>query len=76
MSDVQKALYRPKEAAAYIGVKVHYLRYRVDIRPLELPGHGPNKRPLLRYRKTELDKWLSEHPDRRGRAIGAVERAA
>lgn len=54
-----KALYDRKNAANYLDVSPGWLRRQADIRPIELPGHGPNKRPLLRYRKEDLDAQIA-----------------
>ena len=59
-SMTNKALFSQQEAAAYLGVKVRYLRDEVSIVPRELPGHGEKKRPLIRYHRDDLDQWLRD----------------
>jgi hypothetical protein len=62
-----KALFTQAEAATYLGVKVSYLRAEASIVPRELPGHGEKGRPLIRYHKDDLDKWLSDLKNKGGR---------
>lgn len=47
-----------KEAARYLGVSVRYLQQRAEVRRTLLPGHGPTRRPLIRYRRADLDAWV------------------
>jgi hypothetical protein len=51
-----------------LSVSVRYLRDEADIKPREIPGHGPEKKPLLRYHiddiKATLAKW---HDAQRGK---------
>lgn len=63
-----KALFDRRSAADYLDVSPGWLRRQADIRPIELPGHGPKKRPLLRYRKEDLDAQIARwNEDLRGR---------
>jgi hypothetical protein len=53
-------LWTQKEAAAYLGVSVSYLRAS-DCPKALLPSHGGrNARPIVRYRRREVEAWL-EH---------------
>ena len=53
-----RELLRQPEAAEYLGVSVRYLRQRTDVPVILLPGHGDKGRPLLRYRRRDLDAWI------------------
>lgn len=56
------------EAATYLGVRVSWLREESSIVPREYPGHGPKKKPLIRYHKDDLDAWLQkQHEEQKGR---------
>jgi predicted DNA-binding transcriptional regulator AlpA len=60
-------LLRQPEAAEYLGVSTRYLRYRSDIPVVLLPGHGEKGRPLLRYRRRDLDTWIERVNNPRSR---------
>jgi hypothetical protein len=68
----ESVLFTQKRAAKYLGVSASYLRRRVNIRPRELPGDGPKKKPLLRYHRDDLDaqiaKWNDEQRGGRKKA--------
>lgn len=49
-----------KEAAAYLGVSVSYLRASSCPKVL-LPGTGPRGKPMVRYRVRDLDQWADAH---------------
>jgi hypothetical protein len=54
------ALLRQKDAAAYLGVSVRYLRARKDIKTTTIPS-VEGTRPLLRYRVADLDAWVNHY---------------
>jgi hypothetical protein len=64
-----KLLYTQAEAATLLSVSVRYLRDEADIKPREIPGHGPERKPLLRYHiddiKATLAKWHDAQKGRR-----------
>jgi helix-turn-helix protein len=47
-----------KEAAAYVRVSVGYLRNSSCPKVLLPPGRG--RRPLVRYRRDDLDHWMTQ----------------
>lgn len=49
-----------RDAAAYLGVGVSYLRASSCPKVL-LPGTGPRGKPLVRYRLADLDAWADAH---------------
>ena len=49
-----------REAAAYLGVSVSYLRASTCPKVL-LPGTGPRGKPLVRYRLADLDRWAEAY---------------
>lgn len=53
---VADRLIAQREAAAYLGVSVSYLRAS-SCPKLLLPGTGPRGKPLVRYRLSDLDAW-------------------
>lgn len=64
----EKVLFSQDEAATYLGVRVSWLREEGSIVPRELPGHGPKKKPLIRYHRDDLDKWIvDQHEAQKGR---------
>lgn len=67
MSD--KLLYTQSAAAALLSVSVRYLREEADIRPREIPGHGPQAKPLIRYHiddiKATLARWYEQQTGKR-----------
>lgn len=68
MPEKLKVMLTQDEAATYIGVRVSWLREEASIVPRELPGHGPRKKPLIRYHKDDLDEWLRrQHEEQKGR---------
>lgn len=57
-------LWTQKEAAAYLGVSVSYIRASTCPKAL-LPSQGKrNARPLVRYRRQEVEDWLARHTAR------------
>jgi hypothetical protein len=46
------------QAAAYLGVSVRWFRDNVDVQPVPMGLPRPGKRPLLRYRRVDLDAWV------------------
>jgi hypothetical protein len=64
-----RLLYNQEEAARLLGVSRRYLRLEADIKPREIPGHGPTGKPLLRYHiddiKATIAKWHDQQKGRR-----------
>lgn len=54
-----------KEAAAHLGVSVRYFQLHVAVTPKTLPGRGA--KPMLRYRRTDLDAWVDRVSDPKSR---------
>lgn len=52
------ALMTLKQAATYLAVSPTTMR-RLAIEPLLVPGRGEGKRPHLRYRRTDLDAFIT-----------------
>jgi hypothetical protein len=46
------------QAAAYLGVSVRWFRDNVDVQPVPFGRPRPGKKPLLRYRRNDLDAWV------------------
>lgn len=51
-----------RQAAAYLGVSVSYLRAS-NCRQVKLPGNGPKGKALVRYRKADLDAHFKVVPE-------------
>lgn len=52
-----------REAAAFLGVSQSYIR--ASSRPkVLLPGNGPQARPLVRYRLSEVASWSEQWSQR------------
>lgn len=51
-----------KEAAAYLRVSVAYLRAS-SCRKVLFEGHGAKGRPMVRYRRADLDEWAARRLD-------------
>lgn len=49
-----------RDAAAYLGVSVSYLRASSCPKVL-LPGTGPRGKPLVRYRLSDIDRWVEAY---------------
>lgn len=54
-----KLLYTQAATAALLSVSVRYLREEADIRPREIPGHGPKAKPLIRYHIDDINATLA-----------------
>jgi hypothetical protein len=52
-----ETLMTQKEAAAMLRVSVAYLRAS-DCPKVLLPGNGPARKPLVRYRRADVERWL------------------
>ena len=63
MMIVGDELLTQREAATLLRVSVSYLRAS-DCPKVLLPSGGPKQKPLVRYRRSDLDAWL-EHWTRR-----------
>jgi hypothetical protein len=58
-------LWTQKEAARHLKVSVSYLRASSCPKML-LPSLKPGGRPLVRYSRVEVEKWLRDHHTDRG----------
>lgn len=63
MRDAPDALLRPKEAAVLTATSVGYLR-NSDCPKVLLPSGDGGKKPLVRYRRSELLAWIELHSAR------------
>lgn len=46
-------------AAAYLGVSVRWFRDNVTVEAVPVGRPRPGKRPVMRYRATDLDAWVA-----------------
>lgn len=53
-------LWTQKEAASYLRVSARWLRDSGAPKTL-LPGNGPQGKPVVRYRREDVDEWLESH---------------
>lgn len=60
-------LLKQHEAASLLGVSVSYLRAS-SCPKLLLPGNGRRGRPIVRYRREDVERWAESVSTRRGGA--------
>lgn len=51
------------QAAAYLGMSVTTFAARVDVPAVPVAPPRPGAKPILRYRKADLDAWLARCAD-------------
>ena len=49
-----------KAAAEYLGVSVAWFRANVHVEAKPVSAPRPGEKPVLRYRREELDAWMDE----------------
>jgi hypothetical protein len=66
---------RPAQAARYLGVGVTFLS-GLPITPLRVRGNGSKGKPVVIYRKRDLDAWLDEQATHREPSIRTTAQKA
>lgn len=46
------------QAAAYLSVSERFFRGSVDVPPVQLSMPKPGKKPVFRWRRSDLDAWV------------------
>lgn len=64
MAETQ-ALYSQVDAARYLGVSVRWFRDNVHVEPIPVGPVSADRRPLLRYRREDLDQLVAVWAARR-----------